>query len=106
MRQMMCFIRLSATGERGHEKIVKFLMKFKWLLQKFSLESHKPTPASTAATSPSETGDITIAPTLVKNKFDGTVLGLISLNDPSDMVNLWCASVLIIYKELSGFTVY
>ena len=37
-----------------------------------------------------------------KNKFHGTVLCLISLNDPSDRVYFWCASALIIYKELSG----
>ena len=62
-------------------------------------------PAMTAAPSPSESGDITTAPLrLLKNKFHGTVLCLIALNDPSDRVYFWCASALItcIYKELSG----
>ena len=67
----------------------------------------EPTPASTAAPSPSESGDRTTAPLrLLKNKFHGTVLHLISLNDPSDRVYFWCASALIIYKELSGSTGY
>ena len=60
-------------------------------------------PATTAAPSPSESGDITTAPLrLFKKKFHGTVLCLISLNDPSDRVYFWYASELIIYKELSG----
>ena len=47
----------------------------------------EPTPAKTAAPSPSESGDITTAPLrLLINKFHGTVLCLISLNDPSDRV--------------------
>ena len=75
----------------------------------------EPTPATTAAPSPSRSGDITTAPLrLLKNKFHGTVLCLISLNDPSDRVFLvfffffffvfvfLVASALIIYKELSG----
>ena len=63
----------------------------------------EPTPASKTAPSTSESGDITTAPLrLLKNKFHGTVLCLISLNDPSDRVYFWCASALIIYKELSG----
>ena len=58
----------------------------------------EPTPAVTAAPSPSESGDITIAPLrLLKNKFHRTVLSLISLKDPSDRVYFWCASALIIY---------
>ena len=40
--------------------------------------------------------------TLVKNKFHGTVLCLIFLNNTSDRIHVWCASALIIYKELSG----
>ena len=43
--------------------------------------------ATMVAPSPSESGDITTAPLrLLKNKFHGTVLCLISLNDPSDRV--------------------
>ena len=62
----------------------------------------EPTPATTAAPSPSESGDITTAPLrLLKNKFHGTVSCLIALNDPSDRVYIWCASALNIYKELS-----
>ena len=64
-------------------------------------------PATTAAPSPSESGDITTAPLrLLKNKFHGTVLCLISLNDTSDRVYFWCARALIICKELSGSTRY
>ena len=64
-------------------------------------------PATTAAPSPSESGDITTAPLrLLKNKFHGTVLCFISLNDPSDRVYVWCASALMIYKELSGSVGY
>ena len=73
-------------------------MKYHWAELGF-----EPTPATTAAPSPSESGVITTAPLrLLKNKFHGTVLCLISLNDPSDRVYFWCASALIIYKELSG----
>ena len=44
----------------------------------------EPTPATTAAPSPLESEDVTTAPLrLLKNKFPGTVLCLISLNDPS-----------------------
>ena len=39
---------------------------------------------------------------LVKNKFHGTVLCLIFLNDTSNRIHVWCASALIIYKEPSG----
>ena len=57
------------------------------------------TPATTAAPSPSDSGDITTAPLrLSKNKFHGSVLCLISLNDPSDRVYYWCAIGLIIIK--------
>ena len=50
---------------------------------------HEPTPATTAAPSPSESGDITTATLrLLKNKFHGTVLCLISLKDLSDRVNI------------------
>ena len=67
----------------------------------------EPTPATTAAPSPSDSGDITTARLrLLENKFHGTVLCLNSLNDPSDRVYFWCASALIIYKELSGPTGY
>ena len=60
--------------------------------------SLEPTPAMTAAPSPSESGDITTALLrLFKNKFHGTILCLISLNDPSDRVYFWCASALIIH---------
>ena len=62
----------------------------------------KPTPATAAAPSPSESGP----QRLLKNKYHGKVLCLISLNDPSDRVYCWCANALIIYKELSGFTGY
>ena len=34
----------------------------------------------------------------------GTVLCLISLNDPSDRVYIWCASAHVIYEELSEST--
>ena len=48
-------------------------------------------PATTAASSPSESGDITTAPLrLSNNKFHETVLCLISLNDPSDRENIHC----------------
>ena len=60
----------------------------------------EPTPATTAAPSPSESRDITTAPLrLLKNKFHGAVLCLISLNDPSNRVYFWCASSFIIYIE-------
>ena len=61
----------------------------------------EPMPAMTAAPSPSESGDITTAPLcLLKNKFHGTELSVISLNDLSDRVHYWCASTLIyIYRE-------
>ena len=69
----------------------------------FSLNTIGLSEATTAAPSPSESGDITTAPLrLLKNKFHGTVLCLISLNDPSDRVYFWCACGLIMYKELSG----
>ena len=43
--------------------------------------------ATTAAHSPSDSGDITTAPLrLLKNNFHGTVLCLFSLNEPSDRV--------------------
>ena len=52
----------------------------------------EPTPALKAAPNSSESGDITTAPLrLLKNKFHGTVLYLISLNDQSDRVYFWCA---------------
>ena len=37
---------------------------------------------------------------LVKNKFHGTDLCLISRNDPSDRVCFLCASALVMHKEL------
>ena len=47
----------------------------------------EPTPATMAAPSPSESGDITNEPLrLLRNKFHGTVLCLISLNDLSERV--------------------
>ena len=46
----------------------------------------EPTQASTAAPSPSESGDITTAPLSLLQKFHGTVLCLISLNSPSDRI--------------------
>ena len=50
-------------------------------------------PASTAVHSPSESGDIITAPLcLLKNKFHGTLLCLICLNDPSDRVCFLCAT--------------
>ena len=67
----------------------------------------EPTPTRTAVHSTSESGDITTAPLrLWKNKFNGTVLYLISLNDPLDRVDFWCACAHITYKELSGSTGY
>ena len=58
-------------------------IKYNWA------EWFEPTPVTTTAPSPSESGDITTAPLrLLKNKFHGTVLCLISLNDPSYRVYL------------------
>ena len=77
-------------------------MKYHW-----AVRSKRMMPATTAAPSPSESGDITTAPLrLLKNKCHGTALCLISLNDPWDRVYFWCASALIIYKELSGSARY
>ena len=59
-------------------------------------------PATMAAPSPSESGDITTAPLrLLKNKFHGTVLCLSSLNDPSHSVYFWCASAHTLYTRNS-----
>ena len=59
----------------------------------------KTTPASTAAPSPSESGNNHCTTMFVK-KFHGTVLCVFSLNDPSYTVYFWYASALIIYNEL------
>ena len=63
----------------------------------------EPMLAMVAVPNPSESGDITTAPLhLLKKQVSWTVLCLISLNDPSNREYFWCASALIIYKELSG----
>ena len=62
----------------------------------------EPTPATTAAPRPSESGDITTAPQrLLKNKFHGTVLCLMSLNDPSDRVCFFGALAHSLYTRNS-----
>ena len=55
-------------------------MKYHWAV------GFEPTPASTAAPSPSQSGDITTAPLHVKSKLHATVLCLIYLLDPSNRV--------------------
>ena len=66
----------------------------------------EPTPATTTVSSHSVRRHNHCSTTLVKNKFHGIVLCLISLNDLSDRAYFWCASALIIYKELFGSTGY
>ena len=66
---------------------------YKWGLRRSKLYKYV-----FAMTPPSKSGDITTAPLrLLKNKFHGTVLCLIAYR-----VYFWCASALIINKELSG----
>ena len=110
--QLYTRFKQTSTKNSGPGSLLMQVLQKKVFREKYEiprgLVSFEPTPATTAAPtcSPSESGDITTAPLrLLKNMFHGTVLCLISLNDPSDRI-YFGALVHSLCRELSGSTGY